>query len=470
MTNIVSTATSQSIDDSTIAAIATPPGPGGIGIIRISGNESLSILNTIFSAHNSKTPLTSHRLTYGWITNPQTKQPIDEVLVVFMRAPKTYTREDIVEIHCHGSYLVLQNILNLIVALGAKLADPGEFTKRAFLNGRIDLTQAEAVIELLQAKTHESLDMAISQLGGGLRDIIAKIRHSLMSLRAIIEVAIDFPDDDIEIINPKAMASQLEQEIINPLQQLINSANHGKIFREGISVIILGKPNVGKSSLLNALLREDRAIVTEIPGTTRDTIEECLDIKGLPVRIIDTAGIRENAEKVEKIGIQRAREKLSQADLVLLICDGSHPLTSEDTKLYLSIQNKPVLLVVNKIDVASPDRDFIRSSFPEATPVFLSAKTNEGLADLEDALFTTVTGEPDWDPGHECVPNVRQHHALQGALSAAKRLNEGLTINLPPDLLAIELQTALDQLGDIIGETTTEDILDLIFEQFCIGK
>ncbi len=464
------TTTSQSIDDSTIAAIATPPGPGGIGIIRISGSESLPILNKIFSVHNSKTPITSHRLIYGWITNPQTKQPVDEVLVVFMRAPKTYTREDIVEIHCHGSYLVLQKILSLIVSLGAELANPGEFTKRAFLNGRIDLTQAEAVIELLQAKTHEGLDMAMSQLGGGLRDIIAQIRHSLISLRAIIEVAIDFPDDDVEIINPEAMTNQLEKDIISPLQRLINSANHGKIFREGISVIILGKPNVGKSSLLNALLREDRAIVTEIPGTTRDTIEECLDIKGLPVQVIDTAGIRDNAEEVEEIGIQRAREKLSEADLVLMLCDGSQPITNEDTDLYKSIQNKPLLLVVNKIDVASPNRESFSESFPDATQVFLSAKTHEGLADLEDTLFTTVTGEADWDPGHECVPNVRQHRALEGALNAAKRLNEGLTINLPPDLLAIELQTALDQLGDIIGETTTEDILDLIFEQFCIGK
>ncbi len=266
------------------------------------------------------------------------------------------------------------------------------------------------------------------------------------------------------------MISQLEEEIISPLQQLINSANHGKIFREGISVIILGRPNVGKSSLLNALLREDRAIVTEIPGTTRDTIEECLDIKGLPVRVIDTAGIRDNAEKVEEIGIQRAREKLTEADLVLLLCDGSRPLTNEDSKLYQSIQNKPVLLAINKIDVATPDRELFRTTFPDASQVFLSAKTNEGLADLENTLFTMVTGESNWDPGHECVPNVRQRNALEGALTAAQHLREGLTINLPPDLLAIELQTALDQLGDIIGETTTEDILDLIFEQFCIGK
>ena len=470
MTAAHSHSTDQQSTESTIAAIATPPGAGGIGILRISGSQSLPILSQIFSPHNKVNQFRSHRLYYGWIKDPQTGQAVDEVLAVFMQAPKTYTREDIVEIHCHGSYLVLQDILRLIVNQGATLAQPGEFTKRAFLNGRIDLTQAEAVIELLQAKTQQGLGLALSQLQGRLGTVVTQIRKSLISLRAIIEVAIDFPEDDVEIINPVEMNKQLEHDIITPMQELISSANQGKIFREGISVIIMGRPNVGKSSLLNALLKEDRAIVTEIPGTTRDTIEELLDIKGLPVRIIDTAGIRENVEAVEGIGIERARKKLADADLVLLLVDGSQPLNKGDTTLYESIGDKQTLLVINKTDISDQDTSPFTEAFPDTPMVAISAKTHAGMSELEDSLFNMVTGGTDWDPGHNCVPNVRQRISLERAVTAARNVAEGLAVDLPPDLLAIELQAALDHLGDIIGETTTEDILDLIFEQFCIGK
>ena len=456
--------------ETTIAAIATPPGPGGIGIIRISGSQALPILTSLFSPNRKTTEYRSHRLYYGWITDPLTNQPIDEVMAVFMQAPKTYTREDIVEIQCHGSYLVLQDILGQVIALGAALAEPGEFTKRAFLNGRIDLTQAEAVIELLQAKTREGLGLAMSQLQGRLGAMISSIRTALISLRAIIEVAIDFPDDDVEIINAQAMGEKLDREIILPLQELIRSAKQGKIFRDGISVIILGHPNVGKSSLLNALLREERAIVTAIPGTTRDTIEEFLDIKGMPVRIIDTAGIRDNAEEVEEMGIVRARKKLAEADLVLLIVDGTQPPGAADARLYESVGDKKTLLVVNKIDLACQDEAVFAAAFPAIPRVFISARTHAGITDLENALFTLVTGGSDWDPGYACVPNVRQRTSLEKSLSAAIRVADGLTSDLPPDLLAIELQSALDHLGDITGETTTDDILSMIFEQFCIGK
>lgn len=456
--------------ETTIAAIATPPGPGGIGIIRISGSQALSILATLFFPNCDTTQFRSHRLYYGWIKDPQTNQAIDEVMAVYMQAPKTYTREDIVEIQCHGSYLVLQDILSRVVALGASLAEPGEFTKRAFLHGRIDLTQAEAVIELLQAKTREGLGLAMSQLQGRLGAVVSSIRTALISMRAIIEVAIDFPEDDVEIINARAMGEKLEGDIIIPLQELIRSAGQGKIFRDGISVIILGHPNVGKSSLLNALLREERAIVTAIPGTTRDTIEEFIDIKGMPVRIIDTAGIRDNAEEVEEMGIVRARKKLAEADLVLLIVDGSQPPTDADTRLYESVGDKKILLVVNKIDLACQDHAVFAEAFPAVPRVFISARTHAGISDLENTLFALVTGGSDWDPGHACVPNVRQRTSLEKALTAARRVADGLNTDLPPDLLAIELQCALDHLGDITGETTTEDILNLIFDQFCIGK
>jgi tRNA modification GTPase len=456
--------------EATIAAIATPPGPGGIGIIRVSGSLALPILTAIFAPKCGAATLRSHRLYYGWISNPRTGQPIDEVMAVFMQAPATYTREDVVEIQCHGSYLVLQDILGQVVALGAVLAGPGEFTKRAFLNGRIDLTQAEAVIELLQAKTREGLGLAMSQLQGTLGTMVSGIRGALLYLRAIIEVAIDFPEDDVEIMHTGDMGRRLEQDVLAPLRRLICSAGRGRIFRDGISVIILGRPNVGKSSLLNALLREERAIVTAIPGTTRDTIEELLDIKGMPVRIIDTAGIRDNAEEVEEIGIVRARRKLAEADVVLLIVDGTEPPGPADTRLYESVGEKKILLVVNKTDIAGRDAAPFAQAFPAVPLVAVSAKTHAGIPDLENALFAMVTGGSNWDPGFSCVPNVRQRAALEQALAAAEQVAVGLAADLPPDLLAIELQAALDHLGDITGETTTEDILDLIFDQFCIGK
>lgn len=460
-------------DDITIAAIATPPGAGGIGIIRISGPASLDILKTLFHPRLPQITFVSHKMYYGCIVNPDTRIPIDEALAVYMQAPHTYTREDVVEIHSHGSYLVLQDILAQVLSIGdTRLADPGEFTKRAFLNGRIDLTQAEAVIELLDAKTKEGLNMAMAQLQGSLYDRTITIRDSLVAVRAIIEVAIDFPEDDVEILHPQKLIEDIGAGTQAPLKELIASAEHGKIFREGVSVVILGRPNVGKSSLLNSLLQEERAIVTSVPGTTRDTIEEYLDIKGMPVRIVDTAGIREAGEAIEEIGIQRARQKLEGADLVLFMLDASEPLTSDDYSLYKSIKEKPVILVANKMDIA--DQKVLKKyevSFPGWPLVAISAKEHEGLSSLESTIFDFVTGGTSQnDPGYKGVPNLRHKAALIKALSATEKVIEGLEQNLSPDLLAIELQSALDYLGDIVGVTTTEDVLDMIFEQFCIGK
>ncbi|MEA1933035.1 MAG: tRNA uridine-5-carboxymethylaminomethyl(34) synthesis GTPase MnmE [Thermodesulfobacteriota bacterium] len=458
--------------ESTIAAIATPPGPGGIGVVRISGPDSLNILKQLFHPRHPQKKYTSHKMYYGWIRDPATKNTIDEVLAVYMRAPHTYTRDDVVEIHCHGSYLVLQAILARVLSAGARLADPGEFTKHAFLNGRIDLTQAEAVLELLQAKTGEGLDIAAARLKGQLRDRVSSIRDALLSVRSIIEVAIDFPDEDAEILNPLNLKQDINQNVLAGLEALIVSADRGKIFLNGISVVILGRPNVGKSSLLNALLQEDRAIVTAAPGTTRDTIEEYLNIKGMPVRIIDTAGIREDAEDVEEIGILRARRKLEQADLVLLLVDASVGPTNEDYRLYESMKERPLLLVVNKIDIAFDlDLSTYKNFFPGPALAAVSAKTRKGLGDLETAIFNFVTaGSLTWDPGHTCVPNVRHAASLKKAYESSKKVLDGLEIDLPPDLLAIELQAALDYLGDIVGQTTTEDVLDKIFSEFCIGK
>ena len=455
----------------TIAAIASPPGPAGIGVIRISGSNSLAILKTIFAPIRPLSSFTSHRLYYGWINDPEGGRPIDEVLAVYMAAPHTYTREDVVEIQCHSSYLVMESILALILRLDAVLADPGEFTKRAFLNGRIDLSQAEAVIELLDANTRQGLDMALVNLQGGLQHDVAAIRQVLIGMLAVVEVAIDFPDDDVEILNGDQMQAQLDNEVIDPLIKLIAASDKGRIFRDGVSVVILGRPNVGKSSLLNALLREERAIVTPIPGTTRDTIEEVVNIKGMPVRIVDTAGIRNDAGEVEEIGIQRARRKMEEADFIFFMVDGSEPLTADDNELYRIIKDKTVILVVNKADVAPADPATLAGVFSDDLPrVMISATRGDGLVELEQEFFDLVTQGQSWEPGHGSVPNVRQQASLERTLVDSRRLMDGLVHNMSADLLAVDLQAALDSLGDIIGETTTEDVLDIIFTKFCIGK
>ena len=459
-------------NEATIAAIATPPGTGGIGIIRVSGPQSQAILQQLFQAKNPPQNFISHRLYFGAIVHPKTRQVIDEVLAVYMRAPQTYTREEVVEIHGHGSYLLLQEILAQILTFpSTRLAEPGEFTKRAFLNGRIDLTQAEAVAELLGAKTKEGASLAVSQLRGVLQGEIWKIRDALVAVRAIIEVAIDFPDEDVDILDVPVLKARLAREVEEPLVRLLARADGGKIIREGVSVVILGRPNVGKSSLLNCLLREERAIVTELPGTTRDTIEECLDIKGVPVRIVDTAGIRETVEAVEEIGIRRARQKLGEADLVLLVLDGVEGLQAEDRALFAVAADKKVVVVVNKIDRATAlDLGLYAEAFSGTPVVAISATTGEGIHNLEDAVYEAATGGQGLQEPGVAAPNVRHVAALQCALVAVQRVGEGLAADLSPDLLAIDLQAALAFLGDIIGETTTDDVLDMIFAEFCLGK
>ncbi len=454
----------------TIAAISTPPGAGGIGIIRISGSQALPLLKNIFQPKKTSCSFRSHQLYYGHIRQSEDGKILDEVLAVYMAAPHTYTREDVVEIHCHGSFLVLQNVLELILSCGAVLAAPGEFTKRAFLNGRIDLTQAEAVIDVLSAKTRKGVDLAQEQLSGALYNKIDPIRQSLVRMRAVIEVAIDFPDEEVEIIDHSALLDQLESEVAQPLTSLLQSADRGRLYREGISLVIAGLPNVGKSSLLNTILQEERALVTAIPGTTRDSIEEIVDIYGMPVRIIDTAGIRDDAGEVEELGIQRARDLINKADLILFMLDGSRELTDADRKLYAQVKHKPLLAVLNKID-------FCEGSLPDLSwlpdlgrCVKISAREQIGIDQLKQAIFALMTsGNEQWEEGG-CAPNVRHKHALAKAVEAADRIKYSCETGLTNDLIAIDLQECLDFLADIVGETTTEDILDVIFEQFCLGK
>ena len=458
----------------TIAAISTPPGAGGIGVIRMSGPHAFAVLQQIFKPHDPACSFRSHQFYYGHILAPEIsgqEKIIDEVLAVYMRAPNTYTREDVVEIHGHGNFLILQSILELLLHYPVRLADPGEFTKRAFLNGRIDLTQAEAVIDLLSARTRKGIEMAQGQLSGRLYDQVNAIRQTLMHMRAIVEVAIDFPDEDKEIINHGELTLQLEMSVRAPLAVLLRNADQGKIFREGITVVIAGLPNVGKSSLLNTLLQEERALVTAIPGTTRDTIEEYLDIEGMPVRIVDTAGIRDDAEEVEELGIQRAREQIKQADLVLFMIDLTKGIRTADHELFHSIQHKPVIIIANKMDLMPQGLpDLTEFGNHALAKVLLSAKKQQGISDLKQAIFKAVVGnQGQWEEAG-CAPNLRHKEALTRAYAAGGRVLDGLQAGTTSDLLAIDLQECLAELDAIVGVTTTEDILDLIFQQFCLGK
>ena len=458
------------LNDDTIAAISTPPGAGGIGIIRISGKGALPILRDIFQAKEQACPFASHHLYYGHIHHTEDGKILDEVLAVYMAAPRTYTREDVVEIHCHGSFLVLQSVLELILTRGAVLAAPGEFTKRAFLNGRIDLTQAEAVIDILSAKTRKGVDLAQEQLSGALYKKIDPIRQSLIAMRAIVEVAIDFPDEEVEIIDHRHLIEKLSLEVAEPLLHLLGNADRGRLYREGVAIVIAGLPNVGKSSLLNAILQEDRALVTAIPGTTRDSIEEIIDIFGVPVRVIDTAGIRDNAGEVEELGIQRAKELINKADLVLFLIDGSRPVSDGDKALYDQVRHKPILPVVNKIDICGQDLPDLSelTGIGHCHPV--SAKNQLGIEELKQAIFTSITaGGAQWEEGG-CAPNVRHKQALRAAHQACERVLASLQSGLTNDLIAFDLQECLDRLAEIVGETTTEDILEVIFAQFCLGK
>jgi tRNA modification GTPase len=455
----------------TIAAIATAPGTGGIGIIRISGTESAAILHRLFTPFRPHQTFQSHKLYYGTVADRR-GEILDEVLAVFMQAPHTYTREDVVELHSHGSYLVLQSILSEVLAAGARAADGGEFTKRAFLAGRIDLTRAEAVIELLQARTDAGVRLAVGQMQGALLERIEAIRDVLVEILAVVEVAIDFPDDDVEILQTDQLLARLREDVQSPLDQLIALAEQGKVIREGVKVVIAGRPNVGKSSLLNGLLQEDRALVTEIPGTTRDTIEELISVRGIPVHLVDTAGIRAHDDLVEELGIERARHKLQEADLVLFVVDATVAVQVPDRELYKFLAGKKRIVVLNKLDAADASMvDAVSREFAGDTLVRIAARDGLGLDTLLDVIYREIMGNDDGlDEQVSCGPNQRHKMILAQTVSAVRRLRETLQMEAPADLIAVDLQAALDHLADIVGLTTPEDVLDTLFSRFCIGK
>ncbi|GIW48550.1 MAG: tRNA modification GTPase MnmE [Caloramator sp.] len=457
--------------EDTIAAISTPVGEGGIGIVRMSGKDSLSILEKIFKSYKGKNvkDMKSYTMMYGFIIDPNTDEKVDEVIISYMKAPNTYTREDIVEINCHGGVVAVKRILSLVLKNGARLAEPGEFTKRAFLNGRIDLSQAEAVIDLIRAKTSESMHIALEQSQGKLSKRIKDIMNRLLGILAHIEASVDFPEDDIEnVVSSKIINDS--NEIIKELEHLIKNAETGKILREGLNTSIVGKPNVGKSSLLNALLEEKRAIVTDIPGTTRDVIEEYINIRGIPVKIIDTAGIRETQDIVEKIGVEKSKEYIEKSDLILFMIDSSRPLDDEDLEIIELIKNKKVIVVINKIDLPMElNLDIIKSNFNEENIVFASINTEKGVEDIkqkiEDFVFSGEVKSKDI-----FVTNVRHKDILFKAKESILKGIETIELGLPLDIASVEYKDAYLKLGEITGDTAAEDIIDRIFSDFCIGK
>jgi len=457
--------------EDTIAAIATPIGTGGIGIIKMSGPEAWAVGRHLFHFSGSPKTIQSHHLYHGHIIEPGTHKTVDEVLICFMRGPATYTREDVVEINCHSGFAVLDRILELAIRSGARLAEPGEFTRRAFLNGRIDLTQAEAVLDVVSSKTRRSLHLASEHLKGGLQTIITEMRSHLLDSLAMVEAAIDFPEEDLELLAEADLAARVRNQVKEPITRLLGDYEDGRILREGLSVIIAGKPNVGKSSLLNNLLRSNRALVTPVPGTTRDVIEESLSLRGIPLRLVDTAGLRQAEDLVEKLGMEFTRERLSQADLVLFVLDRSSSLTSEDLQIFNDINSKPRVVVLNKIDLdPHPDFATISDRLPAETVVEISALHGDGMEHLKDAVFHTILGRRLDTETSVVAPNLRHKLCLERALEAVNRALHLLDNHSSAELIALEVQEGLAHLGEIIGLTTTEDLLDQIFSQFCIGK
>ena len=455
----------------TISAIATAAGESGIGIIRMSGSQAIAIADRLFQGAGGKRAAAapSHQALYGQVVD-EAGRTLDEVLCLVMRNPHSYTREDVVELQCHGGSLPLQEILALTYRLGARPAEPGEFTKRAFLNGRLDLTQAQAVMDIIQSKTQASLHMAAGHLTGRFSGKIKGARHNILELIAHLEAAIDFPEDDIDDVVMHDVARQVD-DLRSQLADMLRTAHTGRILREGLETAIIGKPNVGKSSLLNALLREQRAIVTEIPGTTRDSIEEYANIGGVPLRIIDTAGIRSTEDLVEKIGVEKSRGYVERASLVLALFDSSRPLTAEDEEILGLIEDKEAIALLNKADLPAVVTEAeLARRLPGKKVLTISTTEETGLESLEKTIREQVYGAVQPSGEASFVSTVRQADILRradGHLAAARQTTAD---GLSPDFVVIDLRSAWEALGEITGETVGEDIIDQIFSQFCIGK
>ncbi|HDC7443480.1 TPA: tRNA uridine-5-carboxymethylaminomethyl(34) synthesis GTPase MnmE [Staphylococcus aureus] len=459
------------MDLDTITSISTPMGEGAIGIVRLSGLQAVEIADILYKGKHLLNDVPSHTINYGHIIDPESKEVVEEVMVSVLRAPKTFTREDIIEINCHGGILTINRVLELTMTYGARMAEPGEFTKRAFLNGRIDLSQAEAVMDFIRSKTDRASKVAMNQIEGRLSDLIKKQRQSILEILAQVEVNIDYPEyDDVEDATTEFLLEQ-SKEIKQEINRLLDTGAQGKIMREGLSTVIVGKPNVGKSSMLNNLIQDNKAIVTEVAGTTRDVLEEYVNVRGVPLRLVDTAGIRETEDIVEKIGVERSRKALSQADLILFVLNNNEALTQEDYTLYEVVKNEDVIVIVNKMDLEQNiDINEVKDMIGDTPLIQTSMLKQEGIDELEIQIRDLFFGGEVQNQDMTYVSNSRHISLLKQARQTIQDAIDAAESGVPMDMVQIDLTRTWEILGEIIGETASDELIDQLFSQFCLGK
>lgn len=459
------------MDYDTITSISTPMGEGAIGIVRLSGPEAVEIGDKLYKGKKKLKDVPSHTINYGHIIDPETHEVVEEVMISVLRAPKTFTREDIIEINCHGGILTINRILELTMTHGARMAEPGEYTKRAFLNGRIDLSQAEAVMDFIRSKTDRASKVAMNQIEGRLSDLIKQQRQSILEILAQVEVNIDYPEyDDVEDATTEFLLAQ-SKKIKNEIDQLLETGTQGKIMREGLSTVIVGKPNVGKSSMLNNLIQDNKAIVTEVAGTTRDVLEEYVNVRGVPLRLVDTAGIRDTEDIVEKIGVERSRKALSEADLILFVLNNNEPLTEEDRTLYEVIKNEDAIVIVNKTDLERRlDIEEVKTMIGDTPLIQTSMLKQEGIDELELQIRDLFFGGEVQNQDMTYVSNSRHISLLKQARQTIQDAIDAAEAGIPMDMVQIDLTRTWELLGEIIGESASDELINQLFSQFCLGK
>ena len=459
------------MDFDTITSISTPMGEGAIGIVRLSGPQAIEIGDILYKGKKKLSEVETHTINYGHIIDPETNETVEEVMVSVLRAPKTFTREDIIEINCHGGILTINRILELTMTYGARMAEPGEYTKRAFLNGRIDLSQAEAVMDFIRSKTDRASKVAMNQIEGRLSDLIKKQRQSILEILAQVEVNIDYPEyDDVEDATTEFLLEQ-SKRIKEEINQLLETGAQGKIMREGLSTVIVGRPNVGKSSMLNNLIQDNKAIVTEVAGTTRDVLEEYVNVRGVPLRLVDTAGIRDTEDIVEKIGVKRSRKALSEADLILFVLNNNEPLTEDDQTLFEVIKNEDVIVIINKTDLEQRlDVSELREMIGDMPLIQTSMLKQEGIDELEIQIKDLFFGGEVQNQDMTYVSNSRHISLLKQARQSIQDAIDAAESGIPMDMVQIDLTRTWEILGEIIGESASDELIDQLFSQFCLGK